>query len=161
MRRIHDHRFLTYMTFLGTGCSICSSNRGPIRRTRLWYGWQAGPGVAVNSLCSMRTVLFRLQRTCLFSGMTLVGTRYVCIYTHTYIIRMVWLLSCFLQASNLLYVDQPIGTGFSYTKDKTDTRHGEEGVSDDLYDFLQVFDFFFFEHRRHFKSRDNYYWKRI
>ncbi|ESQ49023.1 hypothetical protein EUTSA_v10020509mg [Eutrema salsugineum] len=43
------------------------------------------------------------------------------------------------QASNLLYVDQPVGTGFSYTTDKSDIRHDENGVSDDLYDFLQAF----------------------
>lgn len=43
-----------------------------------------------------------------------------------------------LQVSNLLYVDQPVGTGFSYTTDKSDIRHDEKGVSDDLYDFLQV-----------------------
>ncbi|CAN8259853.1 unnamed protein product [Cochlearia groenlandica] len=43
------------------------------------------------------------------------------------------------QASNLLYVDQPVGTGFSYTTDKSDIRHDETGVSDDLYDFLQAF----------------------
>lgn len=42
------------------------------------------------------------------------------------------------QASNLLYVDQPTGTGFSYSSDSRDTRHDEEGVSNDLYDFLQV-----------------------
>lgn len=40
--------------------------------------------------------------------------------------------------SNLLYVDQPTGTGFSYSTDKRDIRHDEEGVSNDLYDFLQV-----------------------
>ncbi|CAF2126983.1 unnamed protein product [Brassica napus] len=43
------------------------------------------------------------------------------------------------QVSNLLYVDQPVGTGFSYTTDKSDIRHDETGVSDDLYDFLQAF----------------------
>ena len=43
-----------------------------------------------------------------------------------------------MQVSNLLYVDQPVGTGFSYTTDKSDIRHDEKGVSDDLYDFLQV-----------------------
>ncbi|KAL9290914.1 Serine carboxypeptidase-like 49 [Arabidopsis thaliana] len=42
------------------------------------------------------------------------------------------------QVSNLLYVDQPVGTGFSYTTDKSDIRHDETGVSNDLYDFLQV-----------------------
>ncbi|EFH61052.1 predicted protein [Arabidopsis lyrata subsp. lyrata] len=43
------------------------------------------------------------------------------------------------QVSNLLYVDQPVGTGFSYTTDKSDIRHDETGVSNDLYDFLQAF----------------------
>ncbi|CAI9091163.1 OLC1v1026115C1 [Oldenlandia corymbosa var. corymbosa] len=43
------------------------------------------------------------------------------------------------KVSNLLYVDQPIGTGFSYSTDKHDIRHNEKGVSDDLYDFLQAF----------------------
>ncbi|EEF32785.1 serine carboxypeptidase-like [Ricinus communis] len=47
------------------------------------------------------------------------------------------------KASNLLYVDQPIGTGFSYSSDRRDIRHNEEGVSNDLYDFLQAF---FVEH---------------
>uniref|UniRef100_A0A7N0SVX3 Carboxypeptidase n=1 Tax=Kalanchoe fedtschenkoi TaxID=63787 RepID=A0A7N0SVX3_KALFE len=41
--------------------------------------------------------------------------------------------------SNLLYVDQPIGTGFSYSSDDRDIRHNETGVSNDLYDFLQAF----------------------
>jgi len=43
-----------------------------------------------------------------------------------------------LQASNIIFVDQPTGTGFSYTSDESDIRHDEEGVSNDLYDFLQV-----------------------
>ncbi|XP_043703124.1 serine carboxypeptidase-like [Telopea speciosissima] len=43
------------------------------------------------------------------------------------------------KVSNLLYVDQPTGTGFSYSSDRRDTRHNEEGVSNDLYDFLQAF----------------------
>ena len=43
-----------------------------------------------------------------------------------------------MQTSNLIYVDQPTGTGFSYTSDDDDIRHDEEGVSNDLYDFLQV-----------------------
>ncbi|KAE9600583.1 putative carboxypeptidase C [Lupinus albus] len=41
------------------------------------------------------------------------------------------------KASNILFVDQPTGTGFSYTTDDNDIRHDEEGVSNDLYDFLQ------------------------
>ncbi|CAN1238339.1 Serine carboxypeptidase-like 49 [Linum grandiflorum] len=43
------------------------------------------------------------------------------------------------QASNLIYVDQPTGTGFSYSTDRRDIRHNEDGVSNDLYDFLQGF----------------------
>ncbi|KAM7279403.1 hypothetical protein ACFE04_006537 [Oxalis oulophora] len=43
------------------------------------------------------------------------------------------------QASNLLFVDQPTGTGFSYTSEDDDIRHDEKGVSNDLYDFLQAF----------------------
>lgn len=35
-------------------------------------------------------------------------------------------------------MDQPVGTGFSYTSDESDLRHDEDGVSNDLYDFLQV-----------------------
>jgi hypothetical protein len=44
----------------------------------------------------------------------------------------------FLQISNIIFVDQPTGTGFSYSSDDRDTRHDETGVSNDLYDFLQV-----------------------
>ncbi|MCL7021460.1 hypothetical protein MKW94_011535, partial [Papaver nudicaule] len=43
------------------------------------------------------------------------------------------------KASNLLYVDQPTGTGFSYSSDERDLRQDEDGVSNDLYDFLQAF----------------------
>ncbi|XVF23523.1 hypothetical protein REPUB_Repub13aG0046100 [Reevesia pubescens] len=43
------------------------------------------------------------------------------------------------KSSNLLYVDQPIGTGFSYSSDRGDIRHNEDEVSNDLYDFLQAF----------------------
>lgn len=43
------------------------------------------------------------------------------------------------KVSNLIYVDQPTGTGFSYSSDDDDLRHDEEGVSNDLYDFLQAF----------------------
>lgn len=43
------------------------------------------------------------------------------------------------KASNIIFVDQPTGTGFSYTTEETDIRHDETGVSNDLYDFLQAF----------------------
>ncbi|KAI7735992.1 hypothetical protein M8C21_022404 [Ambrosia artemisiifolia] len=56
------------------------------------------------------------------------------------------------QASNLLFVDQPIGTGFSYSSDKRDIRHNEQGVSDDLYDFLQAF----FKEHPEFAKNDFY-----
>ncbi|KAG5515593.1 hypothetical protein RHGRI_036585 [Rhododendron griersonianum] len=36
-------------------------------------------------------------------------------------------------------VDQPTGTGFSYSSSANDTRHDENGVSNDLYNFLQGF----------------------
>ena len=49
-----------------------------------------------------------------------------------------WMRSSNCVASNLLYVDQPTGTGFSYSSDLRDIRHNEEGVSNDLYDFIQV-----------------------
>lgn len=50
------------------------------------------------------------------------------------------------QAANLIFVDQPTGTGFSYSSDDDDIRHDEGGVSNDLYDFLQEF----------FKQHPNY-----
>ena len=38
-----------------------------------------------------------------------------------------------------MFVDQPTGTGFSYTANNTsDIRIDEVGISNDLYDFLQV-----------------------
>ncbi|KAG9445144.1 hypothetical protein H6P81_016484 [Aristolochia fimbriata] len=56
------------------------------------------------------------------------------------------------KASNLLYVDQPTGTGFSYSTDIRDLRFGEKGVSNDMYDFLQAF---FKEHPSY--SRNDFY----
>ncbi|CAI9290018.1 unnamed protein product [Lactuca saligna] len=43
------------------------------------------------------------------------------------------------KVSNLIYVDQPTGTGFSYSSSDEDIRHDETGVSNDLYFFLQAF----------------------
>ncbi|GAB2286879.1 Protein cbp3, mitochondrial [Dionaea muscipula] len=54
-------------------------------------------------------------------------------------LSLVWNEYGWDQASNLIYVDQPTGTGFSYSTDRRDIRHTEDGVSDDLYDFLQAF----------------------
>ncbi|KAG2645322.1 hypothetical protein PVAP13_2KG363470 [Panicum virgatum] len=53
------------------------------------------------------------------------------------------------KASNLIYVDQPTGTGFSYSSDSWDTRHNEAAISNDLYDFLQAF---FAEHPEYAKN---------
>ncbi|CAM6097356.1 unnamed protein product [Calypogeia fissa] len=41
--------------------------------------------------------------------------------------------------SSIIFVDQPIGTGFSYSTDIRDLRHDEDGVSEDMYDFFQEF----------------------
>ncbi|KAL9322735.1 hypothetical protein ACSQ67_010788 [Phaseolus vulgaris] len=56
------------------------------------------------------------------------------------------------KASNIIFVDQPTGTGFSYTSDESDIRHDEEGVSNDLYDFLQAF----FKEHPQFTKNDFY-----
>ncbi|XP_058099119.1 serine carboxypeptidase-like isoform X1 [Magnolia sinica] len=53
------------------------------------------------------------------------------------------------KASNLIFVDQPTGTGFSYSTDLRDIRFGEKGVSNDVYDFLQAF---FKEHPSYSKN---------
>ncbi|KAF6154575.1 hypothetical protein GIB67_017957 [Kingdonia uniflora] len=52
-------------------------------------------------------------------------------------------------ASNLLYVDQPTGTGFSYSCDNRDLLHNKDGVSNDLYDILQAF---FTEHPQYVRN---------
>uniref|UniRef100_A0A453MUF5 Carboxypeptidase n=1 Tax=Aegilops tauschii subsp. strangulata TaxID=200361 RepID=A0A453MUF5_AEGTS len=52
---------------------------------------------------------------------------------------LVWNKFGWDKISNIIFVDQPTGTGFSYSSDDRDTRHDEAGVSNDLYDFLQVF----------------------
>ncbi|XP_020233548.1 serine carboxypeptidase-like [Cajanus cajan] len=64
-------------------------------------------------------------------------------------LSLVWNEYGWDKASNLLYVDQPTGTGFSYSTDLRDIRHDEEGVSNDLYDFLQAF---FSEHPQYAKN---------
>ncbi|KAG8380547.1 hypothetical protein BUALT_Bualt06G0027000 [Buddleja alternifolia] len=54
-------------------------------------------------------------------------------------LSLVWNEYGWDKVSNILFVDQPVGTGFSYSSDRRDIRHNENGVSDDLYDFLQAF----------------------
>ncbi|KAJ8751429.1 hypothetical protein K2173_016636 [Erythroxylum novogranatense] len=67
-------------------------------------------------------------------------------------LSLVWNEYGWDKASNLIYVDQPTGTGFSYTADATDIRHNETGVSNDLYDFLQAF----FKEHPQFAKNDFY-----
>ncbi|VFR03447.1 unnamed protein product [Cuscuta campestris] len=43
------------------------------------------------------------------------------------------------KVSNIIYIDQPTGTGFSYSSSPEDIRHDENGISKDLYAFLQEF----------------------
>lgn len=43
------------------------------------------------------------------------------------------------KVSSIIFVDQPVGTGFSYSTDIRDIRHDEEGVGEDMYDFFQAF----------------------
>ncbi|XP_071708241.1 serine carboxypeptidase-like [Rutidosis leptorrhynchoides] len=54
-------------------------------------------------------------------------------------LSLVWNKYGWDKVANMIYIDQPIGTGFSYTSSEKDIRHHEKGVSNDLYDFLQGF----------------------
>lgn len=49
-------------------------------------------------------------------------------------------------------MDQPVGAGYSYSTDPRDLHHDEEGVSEDMYGFLQVG--FFSIHRMSKKKSD-------
>lgn len=54
-------------------------------------------------------------------------------------LTLVWNKHGWDKVSNIIFVDQPIGTGFSYSSDVRDIRHDETGVSEDMYNFLQAF----------------------
>ncbi|XP_071932759.1 serine carboxypeptidase-like [Coffea arabica] len=54
-------------------------------------------------------------------------------------LSLVWNNFGWDKISNIIFVDQPTGTGFSYSSSNDDIRHDEKGVSNDLYDFLQAF----------------------
>jgi carboxypeptidase C (cathepsin A) len=41
--------------------------------------------------------------------------------------------------ANMLFIDQPAGTGFSFGEAESDYDHNEAGVSRDMYNFLQAF----------------------
>lgn len=54
--------------------------------------------------------------------------------------------------TNMIFVDQPINSGFSFSDDERDRVHDEVGVADDMLDFLQAF----FAKHPEFADRDFY-----
>lgn len=56
------------------------------------------------------------------------------------------------RASHMIYVDQPIGTGFSWSEDDRDRCYDENCVADDMLDFLQAF----FSVKSELQGRDFY-----
>ncbi|MCO5601679.1 hypothetical protein L7F22_055802 [Adiantum nelumboides] len=67
-------------------------------------------------------------------------------------LTLVWNEHGWDTVSNLIFIDQPIGTGFSYSSDIRDIRHDETGVSEDVYSFLQAF----FEAHPEFRENELY-----
>lgn len=45
----------------------------------------------------------------------------------------------FLQVSNIIFLDQPVGTGFSYTNNSKDYVKDSKGAGEDVWDFMQAF----------------------
>jgi serine carboxypeptidase-like clade 4 len=43
------------------------------------------------------------------------------------------------EVANIMWIDQPVGTGFSYDDNHEDDRFDEDGVADDIYEFLVNF----------------------
>ncbi|KAF5836700.1 Alpha/Beta hydrolase protein [Dunaliella salina] len=43
------------------------------------------------------------------------------------------------QYHDMIFVDQPVGTGFSYSEDDRDRVYGEDGVANDMLDFVYEF----------------------
>ncbi|XP_038707253.1 serine carboxypeptidase-like [Tripterygium wilfordii] len=54
-------------------------------------------------------------------------------------LHLKWNIYGWDMVSNIIYVDQPIGTGLSYPFNDNDIRQDQNGISNDLYDFLQEF----------------------
>ncbi|XP_038718221.1 serine carboxypeptidase-like [Tripterygium wilfordii] len=55
-------------------------------------------------------------------------------------LSLIWIEYGWDKVSNIIYVDQPIGTGFSYTNNDNDKiRDNQIDISNDLYNFLQEF----------------------
>eukprot|EP00474_Spongospora_subterranea_P000541 CRZ00999.1 hypothetical protein [Spongospora subterranea] len=52
------------------------------------------------------------------------------------------------QDANLLFIDNPVGTGFSFSDKPTSLDHNEVTIANDLVDFLQIF------YRRHSELRE-------
>ncbi|PIN07302.1 Serine carboxypeptidases (lysosomal cathepsin A) [Handroanthus impetiginosus] len=54
-------------------------------------------------------------------------------------LSLIWNDFSWDKVSNLIYVDQPMGTGFSYSSSRGDIRGSTEAAGIDFYDFLQAF----------------------
>ncbi|XP_038688887.1 serine carboxypeptidase-like [Tripterygium wilfordii] len=67
-------------------------------------------------------------------------------------LSLIWNVYGWDKISNIIFVDQPIGTGFSYTTNNIDIRHNLTSVIEDLYNFLQQF----FQDRLDFAQNDFY-----
>ncbi|KAI6669957.1 hypothetical protein NL676_004842 [Syzygium grande] len=123
---IPGHPFRTSVTMLGItgfrtpvlqGCSTSSSNHGTAANDPVVIWLTGGPG------CSSELALFYEN------GPFHIANN----------LSLVWNDYGWDKVSNIIFVDQPTGTGFSYSSDESDIRHDEQGVSNDLYDFSQAF----------------------
>ncbi|KAK4286416.1 hypothetical protein QN277_002974 [Acacia crassicarpa] len=70
----------------------------------------------------------------------------------TQALSLVWNDYGWDKVSNILYIDQPLGTGFSHASNKKDIPHDEERVGNDMFDFLQAF----FKEHSEFVENDFY-----
>lgn len=54
-------------------------------------------------------------------------------------LTLIWNKFGWDQEASIIYIDLPVGTGFSYSTNSGDIRHDAEGVSEDIFDFFQAF----------------------
>ena len=52
---------------------------------------------------------------------------------------MSWVFSRQMESASLVFVDNPVGSGFSYLDDDIKVAHGVEEISSDLMEFLHQF----------------------